>query len=44
MEKVDINLVVEKKVKNGLNTHHVALHQLDVKRKAKVKLGVKQND
>jgi hypothetical protein len=41
---VSVNLVVEKKVKNELNTHHVDPHQLNVKLKAKVKNGGKQND
>jgi hypothetical protein len=44
MEKVDINLVVGKKVKNELNILLVDLLLLDVKRKVKVKLGAKQND
>jgi hypothetical protein len=43
MEKVDINLVEGKKVKKDLNIHHVDQHQLDVKKKEKVKLGEKQN-
>jgi hypothetical protein len=36
--------VVEKKVKNELNTRHVDQHPQDVKDQAKVKLGVKQNN
>ena len=36
-------LVVEKKVKNVLNTLHVVLHLLNVKQKVKVKNGVKPN-
>jgi hypothetical protein len=43
MVKPNANLVVEKKVKNELNTHHVDQHLLDVRKKVKVKLGEKQN-
>jgi hypothetical protein len=41
MVKVDIRLVVEKKVKNVLNTLPVDLLQLDANVKVKAKLGVK---
>jgi hypothetical protein len=44
MEKEDIKLVVEKKVKNALNTLLVDLLLLDVKEKVKAKLGEKPND
>ena len=44
MEKEDKKLVVEKKVKNVINTLLVDLPLLDVKEKVKVKLGEKQND
>jgi hypothetical protein len=43
MEKVDIKPVEEKKVKKDLNIHRVDQHLLDVRKKVKVKLGVKQN-
>jgi hypothetical protein len=43
-ETVDIKHVVEKKAKNAQNTHHVALHQLNVKHLVKVKNGEKQNN
>jgi hypothetical protein len=44
MVKEDIKHVVEKKVKNVLNTLLVDLLLLDVKEKVKVKLGEKPND
>ena len=44
VEKVNVNLVVEKRVKNELNTLHVVLHPLNVKLRVKVKNGEKQND
>jgi hypothetical protein len=44
MEKEDIKHVVEKKVKNALNTQLVDLLLLDVKEKVKVKLGEKLNN
>jgi len=44
MVKVDIKHVVEKKVKNALNTLLVKKHQHNVKHLEKVKLGGKNND
>jgi hypothetical protein len=41
---VDIKFVVEKKEKKELNIHLADQHLLDVRKKVKVKLGVKQND
>jgi hypothetical protein len=43
MEKVDIKPVDEKKVKKDQNIPLVDQHLLDVRKKVKVKLGVKQN-
>jgi hypothetical protein len=43
MVKPNVNLVVEKKVKNELSIHHVDQHLLDVNKKVKEKLGEKQN-
>jgi hypothetical protein len=40
---VNVNLVVEKKVKTELNTHHVAPHQPNVKPRVKVKSGGRPN-
>jgi hypothetical protein len=43
MEKQNVNHVEEKKVKSELNIHHVDQHLLDVRKKVKENLGVKQN-
>jgi hypothetical protein len=41
---VNVNHVGDQKVKQEQNIHHVDLHQLDVKEKAKVKHGAKPNN